>query len=316
MNVLVTGAAGFIGSSLCERLLEDPNVKIIGIDAYVGPTAKEYKKDNIQSLISHPRFQLIEQNLLNVEWEELLGNVDVIYHLAGMPGVRASWGADFKQYVSYNILVTQRLLEACKDRPLLKFIYASTSSIYGEKSGKVTEGQIPEPLSPYGITKLTGEYLCKVYLKNYSVPVVILRYFTVYGPRQRSDMAFHRFIQRMLENKPIPIFGDGKQTRDFTYIDDCVTATAAVLHAKNVVGEVMNIGGKERASVIDIISMLECFLEQKATLQFLDQAVGEPRHTWADSSKAEKLLAYKPVNDLKTGLKKEIDYVQKLYEKK
>lgn len=313
MRLLVTGAAGFIGSSLCDMLLEEPDIEIVGIDAFLGPTPKKFTTQNIQFLVKHPRFTFVEKNLLDVKWDELLQGIDYVYHLSGMPGVRASWGTDFQRYVSCNIEATQRLLEACKTVSLKKFIYASTSSVYGEKTGRVSEGEKPEPLSPYGITKLTGEYLCHVYRESFHVPTVILRYFTVYGPRQRSDMAFHRFIHRMLNDEPIPIFGDGTQTRDFTYIYDCAKATAAVLHAKDTVGEVINIGGRERASVLDVISILEKHLGQKAKLKFSSKAIGEPKHTWADITKAENLLHYKPSMDLATGLKKEIDYIRKLY---
>jgi nucleoside-diphosphate-sugar epimerase len=313
MKILVTGAAGFIGSSLCEVLLEDPNVKVVGIDAFIGPTSERITRKNVQSLLAHPRFTFFEENLLNIKWEAYLQGIDYVYHLAGMPGVRSSWGPEFQRYVINNIDVTHRLLEASKHFPLKKFIYSSTSSVYGEKTGKVTEDAVPEPLSPYGITKLTGEYLCHVYRKSFAVPTVILRYFTVYGPRQRSDMAFHKFIRSLIEKKPIYIYGDGQQTRDFTYIYDCTVATASVIYAKGVVGETINIGGKERASVIDVINLLENLANEKANIQFVSKAIGEPKHTWADISKAEMYLNYKPTVDLKSGLEKEFKYLRSIY---
>ena len=313
MKILVTGAAGFIGSSLCERLLEDANVEVVGIDAFVGPTPKTFTSQNLDNLLKHQRFTFLQENLLEVAWEKTLEGIEYVYHLAGMPGVRSSWGEDFQNYVAFNILATQRLLEACRHKPLKKFIYASTSSVYGEKRGKVSEELVPEPLSPYGITKLTGEYLCRVYHKSFRVPIVILRYFTVYGPRQRSDMAFHRFIHAMQQGMPVTIFGDGAQTRDFTYIDDCVAATAAAMNTEGVVGETINIGGKQRASVLDVIALLEQILRQRAKVTFIDRAIGEPKHTWADISKAENLLKYQPAFNLEAGLKNEIDYIEEIY---
>ncbi|ARK30744.1 NAD-dependent epimerase/dehydratase family protein [Halalkalibacter krulwichiae] len=312
MKILVTGAAGFIGSNLCEQLLQQKNVNVIGIDYFIGPTKKLITEKNIVSLVTNPQFQFIQEDLLTIDWEKYLEGVDYVFHLAGIPGVRSSWGTDFKKYVRNNIDVTQRLLEACKNVSLSKFIYSSTSSIYGEKEGKVSEEAKPEPLSPYGITKLTGEYLCHVYRKSFGVPTVILRYFTVYGPRQRSDMAFHKFIRHALEDQPIHIFGNGKQSRDFTFVTDCATATAAVAFADNVVGETINIGGKERASVIEVIRLLEQLLNKNIKIQFEKKAIGEPMHTWADITKAERLLNYQPRISLKEGLMREIDYIKQI----
>ncbi|MGO4889379.1 NAD-dependent epimerase/dehydratase family protein [Anaerobacillus sp. MEB173] len=313
MNILVTGAAGFIGSHLCERLLLDEEIHVIGVDGMINTSLAKLKKRNVQNLLLHPRFQLIERNLFDIDWDQQLENIDVIYHLAGMPGVRTSWGKDFSQYVRHNILATQQLLEACRNHRIQKFIYASTSSVYGDKTGKVSEDSTPEPLSPYGVTKLTGEHLCHVYHTNDNLPIVIVRFFTVYGPRQRQDMAFHRFIRAMIEEQPIPIFGDGKQTRDFTYISDCVEATARVLYAKDVIGESINIGGKERSSVLSIVTSLEEIFEKKAILDFTGGTRGEPKHTWADISKAQKLLNYNPLISLREGLQKEVNDLKQLY---
>lgn len=310
MKLLVTGAAGFIGSHLCERLLQMNDTEVIGIDGFINPSLNQTKQRNLRLLLTHPRFQFHQVNLLQADLERLLDGVQVVYHLAGMPGVRTSWGTDFEAYVANNILATQILLEAVRERPLEKFIYASTSSVYGEKVGKVTEDSIPTPLSPYGVSKLTAEYLCKVYQVNYGIPIVILRYFTVYGPRQRSDMAFHRFIMAILHHEPIEIYGDGKQTRDFTYIRDCVEGSAAVLHAEGVIGETINIGGRERASVLGAISMIEDLLSVKANLEFRDRLKGEPRDTWADISKAQTILNYNPVSFLKTGLEQQINDIR------
>lgn len=313
MRILVTGAAGFIGSHLCEQLLMNEKVSVVGVDGHIDSSLCKVKERNVRNLLKHPRFTLLKQDLLTIDLEPLVDQVDVIYHLAGIPGVRSSWGTDFKKYVTHNIVATQQLLEACRRHSLEKFIYISTSSVYGQKNGKVGEKAPPTPLSPYGVSKLTGEHLCNVYYRNFSIPTVILRYFTVYGPRQRQDMAFHRFIKAIIDNQPIPIFGDGNQSRDFTYIDDCIAATCAVLHA-DVIGETINIGGKERATVLQIISMLESIFQKDAKLQFLEKPFGEPMSTWADISKAEKLLRYSPNVPLLQGIEKEVDDLLDLYQ--
>ena len=306
MKILVTGAAGFIGSHLCERLLEISEIEVIGIDGFINPSLNQTKLRNLRLLFTNPRFQFHQVDLRQVDLKKLLEGVQVVYHLAAMPGVRSSWGTDFQLYVDHNIVATQLLLEAVRERPLTKFIYISTSSVYGEKVGKVSEASMPTPLSPYGVSKLTGEYLCKVYQVSYGIPIVILRYFTLFGPRQRSDMAFHRFIMGILQRASIQIYGNGLQTRDFTFIKDCVDATVAVLDAEGVIGEIINIGGRERASILEVISILEYLLDNKATLEFMDRLKGDPLDTWADISKAQTLLNYNPVCSLKIGLEQQI----------
>lgn len=306
MKILVTGAAGFIGSHLCERLLKINDCDVIGIDGFINPSLNQTKQRNLRLLLTHPRFQFHQVDLRRADLESLLEGVHVVYHLAAMPGVRTSWGTDFPAYVDHNIVATQILLEAVRKCPLQKFIYISTSSVYGEKVGKVTEDSIPAPISPYGVSKLTSEYLCKVYRASYGIPIVILRYFTLFGPRQRSDMAFHRFINGILHHEPIQIYGDGKQTRDFTFIRDCVEATVAVLDAEGVIGETINIGGRERASILEVILILENLLNKRATLEFMEQLHGDPKDTWADISKAQTLLNYTPISSLKSGLEEQI----------
>lgn len=309
MKILVTGAAGFIGSHLCERLLQLKDIEVIGIDGFINPSLMQTKQRNLKLLLADPRFRFYQVDLRNADLETILKGVEVVYHLAAMPGVRTSWGTEFQAYVDHNISATQILLEAVRNHPLEKFIYISTSSIYGEKAGKVAEDSTPTPLSPYGVSKLTAEYLCKVYQVSYEIPIVILRYFTLYGPRQRSDMAFDRFINGILQRKPISIYGDGKQTRDFTFISDCISGTVAALHADGVIGETLNIGGKERASILEVISILEELLNQKAILDFSDRLHGDPKDTWADISKAQKLLNYYPQISLPEGLKQQIQAI-------
>jgi nucleoside-diphosphate-sugar epimerase len=314
MKILVTGAAGFIGSHLCEQLLKDQRNEIIGIDTFIGPTPENLKQVNLTALQNNSRFHFIQSDLLKADLDSLLNDVDAVYHLAGMPGVRSSWGKDFGPYVSNNVSATQRLLEAAQNKNLTKLIYASTSSVYGEKSGKVSEDSCPTPLSPYGITKLTGEHLCHVYKKSFNIPIVVVRFFTVYGPRQRPDMAFHRFILQILKGKPITVYGDGTQSRDFTFISDCIEGTASVLYKDHLIGRTINIGGKERASINEIISMLEQLTGKQAKIIYTQKVSGEPKHTWADISLAKTLLDYEPQVTLKEGLLKEIQYIRSVYQ--
>ncbi|WFE13317.1 GDP-mannose 4,6-dehydratase [Bacillus atrophaeus] len=313
MKILVTGAAGFIGSHLCEELLKDKGNTVKGVDDMIGPTPFWLKLKNIETLLEEKRFTFVKENLLTADLSHLLADIDAVYHLAAIPGVRTSWGEQFHPYVHHNILALQRLLEACKQQPLKAFIFASTSSVYGEKLGKVSEDAELHPLSPYGVTKLTGEKLCRVYQKSFNLPVITLRFFTVYGPRQRPDMAFHRFIKQHLDQKPLTVYGDGRQIRDFTFIEDCVKGTAAVLQRQNLIGETLNIGGTERASVLEVISLLEEISGTKIRLTFSDRVSGEPSQTWADISKAKQALNYAPAISLKDGLAKEFAYLQSVY---
>ncbi|MDQ0162477.1 NAD-dependent epimerase/dehydratase family protein [Aeribacillus alveayuensis] len=310
MNILVTGAAGFIGSHLCEKLLENEHFTVIGVDQFIGPTSIQIKNKNLEPLLNHPRFHFQQKDLYITDLKGLLSDIDIVFHLAGIPGVRTSWGNDFEPYVQNNILVTQRLLEALKNSSIKKFVYASTSSVYGQKNGKVKENMLPEPLSPYGVTKLAGEHLCRLYEKSFGIPVVILRFFTVYGPRQRSDMAFHIFIKQLLQDQPITVFGDGTQSRDFTYIDDCVNGIISAINNDQAKGKTFNIGGLERASVNEVIQLLEQITGKKATIQYQPKVHGEPKHTYADITLAKNILGYHPVVSLKEGLMKEILYIQ------
>jgi len=312
MKILVTGAAGFIGSHLCERLLEIEEHEVIGVDLFIGPTPYPQKQQSLTNLMSHPRFTFLQKDLFITDLKSLLTNVDIVVHLAGIPGVRSSWGEDFEPYVTNNIHVTQRFLEVLKSSSVKRFVYASTSSIYGQKNGKVPEHALPEPLSPYGVTKLAGEHLCRLYEKSFGIPIVVLRFFTVYGPRQRPDMAFHTFIKQLLTHQPLTVFGDGNQSRDFTYVEDCVNGIVAAMFRPEAIGETFNLGGLERASVNEIIHLLEQLTGEKATISYQPKINGEPKHTYADISHAQKLLNYQPTTSLKEGLMKEIHYIQSM----
>ena len=309
IKILVTGAAGFIGSHLCERLLKIEEIEVVGIDGFINPALNLTKQRNLKLLLTNPRFQFHQVDLRKADLARLLDGVQVVYHLAAMPGVRTSWGTDFKSYVDHNIVATQILLEAVCECPLKKFIYISTSSVYGEKIGKVAEDSIPTPLSPYGVSKLTGEYLCKVYQASYGIPIVILRYFTLFGPRQRSDMAFHRFINGILHREPIKIYGDGKQTRDFTFIDDIIRANLSSIESGKA-GETYNLGGGTQRKIVDILPVIEEISQTKAKIRYVEREKGDVRHTFADIQKAKEDLNYSPQVALEDGLKLEWEWIK------
>lgn len=310
-NVLVTGCAGFIGASLAIALL-NKGYHVTGVDCFTENYTKWIKNKNIEELVKQPNFTWIKGSLLSLDLTLLVKNSHVVFHQAAIPGVRSSWGDDFQKYVDYNILATQKLLEAIKNSVVEKMIYASSSSIYGITSGQTTENQLPAPFSPYGVTKLAGEHLCQLYYKNYGVPVVSLRYFTVYGPRQRPDMAFHKFIRNILTKKEITIYGDGKQTRDFTYIDDAVSANLLAME-KGRNGEAYNIGGRSRIELLHVINRIGKLMEEQPVLRFIEEQPGDPKHTWADIRKAQDELGYNPSYPLDEGLKKQIAYIHSLY---
>ena len=307
MKCLVTGVAGFIGSHLAERLLLDGHT-VVGIDRFSDYYDPAQKRSNAEGLLENSRFELAVRDLASERISDLLDGVDVVFHLAAQAGVRASWGESFSQYVDDNIRATQRLLEAVKDRSIDKFLYASTSSIYGDAQRFPTpEDAPPRPVSPYGVTKLAAEHLCNLYQRNYGVPVVAVRYFTVYGPRQRPDMAFRRFIDALLGGRDIDIYGDGGQTRDFTYISDAVDATVSAAFSSDA-GGVFNIAGGSRIALRDAIPILEELIGAEAQLKFDDAMPGDARDTSADIARAAAELRYRPSVDLASGLAKQVSW--------
>jgi UDP-glucose 4-epimerase len=313
-NTIVTGVGGFIGSHLAETLLNQGD-KVIGIDEfndYYNPTLK---RQNISQFQEHPGFQLRENDIQSLNWSELLVDVDVVYHQAAQAGVRASWGGGFRDYTERNINATQIILEAAINAPNLKrLVYASTSSVYGNAETFPTpETVCPQPVSPYGITKLAAERLGKLYHQNFGVPCVYLRYFTVYGPRQRPDMAFHKFFKWILQDQPISIYGDGQQTRDFTFISDAVAANLLAAIVPLAVGEVFNIGGGSRVVLAEVINIMEEIVGRPIKKNFVEKARGDARHTSADVSQAKTILGYQPQVSLAEGLKREWEWIRSLY---
>jgi nucleoside-diphosphate-sugar epimerase len=309
VKCLVTGVGGFIGSHLAERLLRE-GYEVIGIDSFLDNYPKPIKENNIRGLLESSKFKFIEVSIVNMNLSEIVDQVEVVYHQAAIPGVRSSWGKNFDQYTVNNINATQTLLEACKDKRIKKFIYASSSSVYGDAMElPVKESSRKSPISPYGVTKLAGENMASLYFNCYGVPTVSLRYFTVYGPRQRPDMAFHRFISAILDEREIEIYGSGEQTRDFTYIDDAVEANVrAFLEAKE--GGIYNIGGGSRVRLIESLNIIEEISGKKANLRFIEAQSGDVMHTYADVSSAKRDLGYSPGVDIKEGLRRHYDWLK------
>ncbi len=311
---IVTGVAGFIGSYLAEALLDKGDL-VIGIDQFNDYYNPQLKRNNVSSLQKNSAFTLIESDIETLNWQKLLQDVDVVYHQAAQAGVRASWGEGFRHYTERNINATQIILEAAKETKSLKrFVYASTSSVYGNAETMPTPESIcPQPVSPYGITKLAAERMCWLYQQNFGVPVTALRYFTVYGPRQRPDMAFHKFFKAAIQDEAISIYGDGKQTRDFTFVSDAVAANLAAGEVPEAIGEVFNIGGGSRVVLTDVLATMEEVIGQPIRKNYVERAMGDARHTSADVSKAQRILGYQPQVSLAEGLTKEWQWIKSLY---
>jgi nucleoside-diphosphate-sugar epimerase len=304
LKAVVTGAAGFIGSHVVESLLGS-GFEVLGIDAFVDYYPRLVKESNLAAARASKAFRLVEGTLETLDLPPLLAGATAVYHLAAQAGVRASWGRDFSLYSNHNLLGTQRLLEACLEEAPPRVVYASSSSVYGDsRTLPLKEDAACHPLSPYGVTKLAAEHLCLLYQKNYGVPVVCLRYFTVYGPRQRPDMAFHRFLAAARDRTPIRVFGDGEQTRDFTFVGDVVEATRAAATTGHP-GSVYNIGGGERASVNAILARISEITGVKLDILYEEVQKGDMRDTYADTALARRELGFEPRVGLAEGLNRE-----------
>jgi len=300
---LVTGVAGFIGSHLAERLLAE-GWAVRGIENFDPYYERAFKERNLAGLRDRPGFELVTADLGTAPLEALVEGVDCVFHLAARPGVRASWGEAFADYARINVLATQRLLEAVRARPVRRLVYASSSSVYGEAPAedRATPEDAPcRPISPYGVSKLAAEAMVRAYHASGGVPAVALRYFTVYGPRQRPDMAFHRFLRAWLTGGTVTVLGDGRQVRDFTYVDDAVAATVAAARDGRD-GEVYNIGGGCPATLTQVFEILRARLGPPARLEQRPVFPGDPRATRADTRRAQAELGFRPATDLDEGL--------------
>ena len=311
MKALVTGAAGFVGSSISDALIAR-GADVVGIDCFTDYYAREIKERNLEGLRQQSTFRFVDAPLQTVPLPDLLDGVTHIFHMAAQAGVRKSWGDDFRVYTSHNVDSTQRLLEAVKDRKIHRFVYASSSSVYGDVAPiPMREDAYLQPLSPYGVTKLAAEHLCNLYHANYGVPAVSLRFFTVYGPRQRPDMAFHRFIRAAFEGKPITLYGDGDQTRDFTYIADIVDANLAA-GDQGRPGGVYNIGGGSRVSVNHVLELVGQLTGRPLQIHREASQKGDMRDTFADTSRARADLGFHPRFTLERGLGEECAWLAEL----
>ena len=311
MKALVTGAAGFIGSTLSTALVER-GIDVVGVDCFTDYYSREVKEDNLARLRQDPKFTFVEAALQTTDLDRLLDGVTVVYHLAAQAGVRKSWGDDFRIYTTNNVDATQRLLEAVKDRPLSRFVYASSSSVYGDIAAiPMREDVRLQPVSPYGVTKLAAEHLCHLYHVNFGVPAVSLRYFTVYGPRQRPDMGFHRFIRAALTGGAITLFGDGQQTRDFTYVGDAVAATMAA-GDRGTPGAVYNIGGGNRVSIAEVLDLIGQLTGRPLDIRRQSSEKGDMRDTFADTTRARTDLGFSPAHTLQSGLAAEVEWLSRL----
>jgi nucleoside-diphosphate-sugar epimerase len=303
-KVLVTGAAGFIGSHLCEALVETDH-EVVGLDLFTPFYDDGSKRRNIAGLLDNPAFELIEGDLLTVPLDALLGGVDAVAHLAGQPGVTTSWGSDFARYVDDNVLATQRLLEAATRHPLRRLVYASSSSVYGRPAADRDHLGL-RPASPYGVSKLAAELLVDAYAHSFDVPGVSLRYFSVYGPRQRPDMAVHRFVESMLDGRPVTIYGDGGQSRDFTYVADVVDATMRALFADIPPGLVLDVAAGTPVTVDTLINELHDLMGVGALRELHDERAGDVPRTKGSPTPAQQYLGWSPTTDLRTGLANQI----------
>ena len=311
MKALVTGAAGFVGSHVSEALLA-LGADVVGVDCFTDYYSRDLKERNLAGLRTHPKFTFHEAALQHTDVGALMDGVSQVYHLAAQAGVRKSWGADFRTYIDHNIDATQRLLDAAKGKPdLHRFVYASSSSVYGDVAPiPMREDAYLQPLSPYGVTKLAAEHLCHLYFANYGVPTVSLRFFTVYGPRQRPDMAFNRFIRAAFSQAPITLYGDGEQTRDFTFIADIVAANLAA-GDRGRPGAVYNIGGGSRVSVTEVLALVAELTGRTLDIRREETQKGDMRDTFADTSRARADLGFRPGWTLRDGLAAEVEWLRK-----
>jgi UDP-glucuronate 4-epimerase len=303
---LVTGCAGFIGSHLAEALIAAGD-DVVGVDAFTDYYARELKERNVERIRESSGFKLVEDDLAEANLEQLLDGVDAIFHLAAQPGVRGSWGRTFEIYVRDNVAAMQRLLEAAAKRRL-RVVYASSSSIYGNAGSYPTpEDARPAPISPYGVTKLCCEQLAAAYAACFGHEAVGLRYFTVYGPGQRPDMAFTRLFRALNGGTTFDVFGTGEQSRDVTYIDDAVRATALAME-RGRAGAVYNVGGGTEASLNEVIALAESMSGRKLQTRFVDAAAGDVRRTAADTTRIQRELGWRPQTSLEHGLAAQLEW--------
>jgi nucleoside-diphosphate-sugar epimerase len=308
-HVLVTGAAGFIGSHLAEALLLSGSA-VRGVDCFNDNYGRPQKLRNLRHLTDWDGFEFVPLDLAGGSLRDLIDDRELVYHLAAEPGVRSSWGGRYEQYLRNNVLATQHLLEAVRESPAIRFVYASSSSVYGDPQVRPTpESEILRPRSPYGQTKAAMEHLCELYHHSFGIDVVGLRYFTVYGPRQRPDMAFHRICSAALDQRPFVVFGDGQQTRDFSYVEDIVAATLDAAHSELNGERIINVGGGSPASLAKAIELVQELSGRRLEVRHVATEHGDVRDTSADTSLARTLLGFDPQVSLAAGLQRQLDWL-------
>jgi nucleoside-diphosphate-sugar epimerase len=304
VKALVTGTAGFIGSHLTGALL-DRGAQVVGIDCFTDYYPRAVKEANLDHNRRRDGFTFVEARIQDADLRALLQDVTHVFHLAAQAGVRKSWGQDFRTYTENNIEASQLLLEACVGLPLHRVVYASSSSVYGDNASiPMREDVLPQPVSPYGVTKLAAEQLCYLYQVNHGVPATSVRYFTVYGPRQRPDMGFHRFIRAAIDGRPITLYGDGEQTRDFTFVKDAVAATMAA-GERGVKGRAYNVGGGSRVSINHVLEIIGRLAGRRLDIRRQPAQKGDMRDTFADTSLAKADLGFAPHVSLEEGIEAE-----------
>ncbi|GJM43518.1 MAG: putative UDP-glucose epimerase YtcB [Gemmatimonadota bacterium] len=310
-QVVVTGAAGFIGSHLCEALLARGD-DVVGVDCFTDYYPRFMKERNLEVLKGKPGFRFVEQDLNDADLPALLQDRGIVYHLAAQAGVRASWGSEFDAYTRHNISATQRLLEALKERSDVRLVFASSSSVYGKTQQLPTrEDSLLAPNSPYGATKATCEHLCALYRENWGLDYAALRYFTVYGPRQRPDMGFHKFLRAILEDRPLDVFGDGSQSRDCTYVADIVDATILAGDTRTP-SQVFNVGGGSRRALMDILDLMQEIVGKRAKIRNVSTERGDVPHTHAEISRSRTEFGYNPQTTVEEGLRQEALWLQEV----
>jgi nucleoside-diphosphate-sugar epimerase len=308
VRTLVTGVAGFIGSTLAEASLARGD-HVLGVDCFTPYYDRNAKDANLATLRQSDRFELIEADLRSDDVESLVDGMDVVFHQAAQPGVRLSWSEGFADYVGHNVLATQRLLEAVKATSAAKVVYASSSSVYGNAlSYPTTEDDLPRPHSPYGVTKLAAEHLCNLYAANWGVHTVALRYFTVYGPRQRPDMAFHRLLEAALSGRTFPLYGDGSAIRDFTFVGDAVRANLAAADHDPPPGTVVNVAGGSSIAMVDLLELAGDIVGGPVAVERLPNQPGDVARTGGTIDRAQRLLGWEPTTDLREGLTAQADW--------
>jgi UDP-glucuronate 4-epimerase len=309
-RVLVTGCAGFIGSHLAESLLDD-GAEVVGIDCFNDNYGRPEKLRNLRQLTNWEAFEFTPIDLARGALEDVVADCELVFHLAAEPGVRNSWGGRYEQYLRNNVLATQHLLEALRLVPETRFVYASSSSVYGDSEQLPTSESAPlRPRSPYGQTKAAMEYLCNLYRMNFALDTVGLRYFTVFGPRQRPDMAFHRICRASLDNTEFVVFGDGRQTRDFTFVSDIVAATRAAATAQLGEDRIFNLGGGSPASVREAIDIVSELAGRPLPVRYAECERGDVRDTAADVTLAREVLGVVPSVDFAEGLEAEFAWLE------